>query len=171
MSRRILVAAVLVGVTLVAALPAVARTPTVRRHSRLSLRMGGHVGAVITSGQSAMTAAAVGPSTVTYQGFSCEVTVGQGPTDTTYANHHVIDSTEFYVPYHAHGKNFYSVTTNCIGTLPAGTVVAPTIVTAKTSHCGQFNPFDQTKSISGVGITTTFPDGMFSETCNTPKFH
>ena len=82
-----------------------------------------------------------------------------------------VDSTEFYVPYRVHGKTRYSVTTNCIGALPTGTVVAPTIVSAKTAHCGQINPFHQHKFISGVGITTTFPDGTFSETCNTPNFH
>ena len=171
MPRRILVAVLVASGALALAIPAVARTGTAHRNSSLSLRMGGHVVAAIRGGRSAVIATAFGPSTVTYQGFSCEVTVGQGLMDTTYTNYHVTDSTEFYVPYHVRGKIRYSVTTNCIGALPTGTVVAPTIVSAKTAHCGQINPFDQHKFISGVGITTTFPDGMFSETCNTPKFH
>jgi hypothetical protein len=115
-------------------------------------------------------AAAGSGSTVTYQGFSCQVTIGQGANDTTYVNHRVSDSTEFYIPHVVNGTTFYSVTTNCIGKLAPGTVVAPTIVSATTANCGQINPFDQHKFISGNGITTTFPDGMFSETCNTPDF-
>jgi len=152
-------------------MPAVARSGAAHTNSSLSLRMGGRVVAVIRGGQSAVIANGFGPSTVTYQGFHCQVTVGQGPSDTIYQNHIVFDSTEFYIPYHVRGKTRYSVTTNCIGALPTGTAVAPTIVSAKTAHCGQINPFDPHKFISGVGITTTFPDGTFSETCNTPKFH
>ena len=177
MPRRILVAVLVASGALALAIPAVARTGSANRNSSLSLRMGGRVVAVISGGRSAVTAtgsgawSGFGPSTVTYQGFRCEVTVGQGSSDTTYKNQVVFDSTEFYVPYRVHGKTRYSVTTNCIGALPTGTVVAPTIVSAKTAHCGQINPFHQHKFISGVGITTTFPDGTFSETCNTPNFH
>ena len=171
MSRRVLVAVLAAGAALVVAVPATAHTSTAHRSTRLTLRMGGHVAGVIRGGQLAVIAANFGPATVAYQGFRCQVTIGQGASDTTYQNHFVFDSIEFYVPYHVHGKTRYSVTTNCIGTLPPATVVAPTIVTAKTAHCGQINPFDQTKFISGVGTTTTFPDGTFTETCNTPKFH
>ena len=175
MPRRILVAVLVASGALALAIPAVARTA--HKSSSLSLRMGGHVVAVIPGGRSAVIAggsgpwSGFGPSTITYQGFRCQVTVGQGSTDTTYQNHIVYDSTEFYVPYRIHGKTRYSVTTNCIGALPSGTGVAPMIVSAKTAHCGQINPFDSHKFISGVGITTTFPDGTFSETCNTPNFH
>jgi hypothetical protein len=177
MPRRILLAVLVASGALALAIPAVARTSSAQRSSSLSLRMGGHIVAVIRGGQSAVTAtgsgswSGFGPSTVTYQGFHCQVTVGQGATDTTYQNHIVFDSTEFYVPYRVHHKTRYSVTTNCIGALPTGTVVAPNIISAKTAHCGQINPFNQHKFISGVGITTTFPDGTFSETCNTPNFH
>jgi hypothetical protein len=174
MPRRILVAVLVVSGALALAIPAVARTA--HSSSSLSLRMGGRIVAVIPGGRSAVIAnglgsSTFGPSIIAYQGFRCQVTVGQGQTDTTYQNHIVFDSTEFYVPYRLHGRTRYSVTTNCIGALPAGTVVASTIVTAKTAHCGQINPFNQHKFISGVGITTTFPDGTFSETCNTPNFH
>ena len=86
-------------------------------------------------------------------------------------SHVVFDSIQFYVPYRANGRIHYSVTSTCIGSLPPSTVVAPKIVTAQLAFCGQFNPFNQTKFISGVGTTTTFPDGIFTETCNTPKFH
>lgn len=168
MSRRILVALVTVGVALAVAIPAAARTSAHR--SRLSLRIGGHIAGLIRGGQSAVTAVDFGPATVAYEGFKCEVTIGQGSSDTTYRNHFVFDSIETYVPYRASDRNFDAVTTNCIGSLPAGTVVAPTIVTAKTTNCGQINPFDQTAFISGVGTTTTFPDGMFTETCTTPTF-
>jgi len=171
MPRRILVPILVASGALALAIPAVARTGAAHRNSSLSLRMGGHVVAVIRGGRSAVIATGFGPSTITYQGFRCQVTVGQGPSDTTYQNHIVFDSTEFYVPYRVHRKTRYAVTTNCIGALPTGTVVAPTIVSSKTAHCGQINPFDQHKFISGVGITTTFPDGTFSETCNTPNFH
>jgi hypothetical protein len=170
MSRRILLAVLSASAALALAIPAIAQTPTTHRSNSLSLRMGGHLGAV-TGGGPLATTATQGPSTVAYSGFRCQVTVGQGVSDTTYQNHFVTDSTEFYIQYHVAGKARYSVTTNCVGTLPAGTIVAPTIVSASTAKCGQIDPFDKTKFITGQGITTTFPDGMFSETCNTPKFH
>jgi hypothetical protein len=172
MSRRILVAVLMAGGVLAVATPAVARTPTVYRHSKLSLTMGGRVGRATGTRQSAVVANDnPGPATVAYEGFRCQVTIGQGASDTTYVNHVVFDSTEFYVPHNAHSNAILSVTTNCIGTLPMGTPVAPTIVSAPTARCGQLNPFDKHKFIFGRGITTTFPDGMFSETCTTPKFH
>ena len=170
MSRRILVAVLTAGAALALAIPAVARTPKAHRSSRPSLRMGGHVVGVIQGPQSAVPAANVGPATVSFSGFKCQVTVGQGPTDALYLPQFVSDSLQFYVPYRANGRTFYSVTTTCIGSLPPTTVVAPTIVSAELAFCGQFNPFRQKKFISGVGTTTTFPDGMFAETCNTPKF-
>jgi hypothetical protein len=170
MSRRIPLAVLTVSVALGVAIPAVAQTRTTRHANRhLSLRMGGHIVKVVKGRTPGVIAAGSG-STVSYQGFSCQVTVGQGATDTTYVNHRTNDSTEFYVPHVVNGTTYYSVTTNCIGTLAAGTPVAHTIVTATTANCGQINPFDKTKFITGSGITTTFPDGMFSETCNTPDF-
>ena len=171
MSRRILLAVLTASAALGLAIPAVAQTHRTRHMNRhLSLRMGGHIVKVVKGRTSVVIASGSG-STVSYQGFSCQVTIGQGASDTTYQNHRVNDSTEFYIPHVVNGTTYYSVTTNCIGMLAPGTVVAPTIVSATTSNCGQINPFDKTKFISGNGITTTFTDGMFSETCNTPDFH
>jgi hypothetical protein len=172
MSRRILVAVLMASGALALAIPVLARTPTTHRHSSLSLVMGGRVGLAANRGH--LGVAAVdnpGPATVSFQGFRCQVTIGQGASDTNYVNHVVFDSTQFYIPHNAQSNANLSVTTNCVGTLPPGTPVAPTIVSAPTAHCGQFNPFNRHKFIFGRGITTTFPDGMFSETCNTPKFH
>jgi hypothetical protein len=170
MSRRILLVVLSGSAALAMAIPALAQTRATHSSSTRTLRMGGHVRAVLGGSRSAVPAVQ-GPSTVAFSGFRCQVTIGQGATDTTYHNHFVTDSIEFYIEYHAGGQTLYSVTTNCVGTLPAGTPVASTIVSASTAKCGQFDPFDQTKFITGHGITTTFPDGMFSETCNTPKFH
>ena len=150
MSRRILFVTLTAGAALALAIPAVARTPTTHSHSRLSLVMGGRVGAVIGAGRSAVADATPGAATVTYQGFRCQVTIGQGLNDTIYHNHIVFDSTEFYVPHNSQNNSIVSVTTNCIGRLAPGTVVAPTIVSAPTAHCGQINPFDKNKFIVGT---------------------
>jgi hypothetical protein len=172
MSRRILVAVLMGGAALMFAMPAVARTSAAHRGSRPLLRMDGHAVGLIHRDRPAVTPLAVGPATVTVTGFKCQVTVGSGTTDRIYTSPFVFDSLQFYVSYKARGKTFFSVTTNCIGSLPAGTVVAPGIVTAKLAACHQFNPLGQSEpNIVGVGITTTFPDGTFTETCNTPKFH
>jgi hypothetical protein len=95
------------------------------------------------------------------------VTVGVGADGQTPRNFHVIDSTEFHIDQTAHRA---LVTTNCIGTLPPGTVHSTQIVSHSVA-CAQFNPFHKNKpTVPGFGISTTFPDGMFSESC-TSRFN
>ena len=168
MSRRVPIALLVASATLGLTIPAWGHTDAAQRNRTLVVRMGGHIGRVIGH-HTAVIAAPPRGATITYQGFRCQVTIGEGTSDTIYNNHFVFDSTEFYNVYRARGRRFYSVTTNCIGALPPGTNVATKIVSAPTANCGQIDPFDATKFISGHGITTTFPDGMFSETCNTPR--
>jgi hypothetical protein len=53
--------------------------------------------------------------------------------------------------------------------VPAGHVVPSTIVTHTLTSCRQFDPQNPTgPTIQGSGISTTYPDGLYSETCNTP---
>lgn len=107
---------------------------------------------------------------VSYQGYRCETTVGIGTTDGTPQNYFVTDSSEFWFAYLQGGHQFYSVTSNCVGKLPAATVHSSSIVSHAVA-CRQFNPFNSSlASIQGYGISTTYPDGLFSETCNTPDF-
>jgi hypothetical protein len=110
-------------------------------------------------------------ATQAYAGFSCEVTVGVGADGQTAQNFRTADSSEFYFAYKQRPHHsLYSVTTNCVGTLPAGTVHANAIVSHPVA-CKQFDPFNQSApAIQGYGMSTTYPDGQYSETCNTPKF-
>jgi hypothetical protein len=130
---------------------------TVRKHQRLFQR--GKVRHVIPS-------TPVPPAIVSYTGFRCEVTVGTGSDDNTPTNITVTDSTEFYIPYSV----LFSVTTSCVGKLPKHTVVSKKVVSHRVA-CSQFNPFNQSApTIKGFGTSTTFANGFFSESCNTPNF-
>lgn len=117
------------------------------------------------------TSSTPGGPTVVNSGFSCQVAVGTGPTDATASVFRTTDSVEFFLPYTQGGASFDSVTTNCVGKLPAGTVHSTTGPVSHSVVCRQFDPFDKTKpTIAGAGTTTTYPDGLYSETCNTPDY-
>src|SRR5947209_4776095 len=167
MLRKALAATATAAAVLGMTIPAFAQA----RASRHSLRlvMAGRV--VHKAGNRVAVIAGGGPGSILlHQGFNCEVTIGQGPGDATYVNHWVRNSTEFYEPFTVGALSFASVTTNCVGKLPTGTPHANGTVSHVTANCGQINPLDPTKFIAGVGITTTFRNGMFSETCNTSSF-
>ena len=108
---------------------------------------------------------------VAYQGFGCEATVGTGPSDSTATNIVTTNSSEFYFSYMQGGNTYDTVTSNCAGTLPASTTHSTSIVSHNVA-CKQFNPLNMSApTIQGYGISTTYPDGLYSETCNTPNFN
>jgi hypothetical protein len=163
MRRKVVAAIATVAAALAITVPAVAKSG----HS-LRLVMGGRVTHKVKTG-AAFIAGGSG-SVIAHQGFECEVTIGQGPGDATYVNRWTRASTEFYSPFTAGVLSLASVTTNCVGQLPKGTPHANATISHVTANCGQINPLDPTKFISGVGITTTFRNGMYSESCNTANF-
>lgn len=159
--------ATIAGLTL--SVPAVARS--VHQFKSEHLVMKGHVLRGRYHGSRLLDLVLADPSsTFVSQGFACETIVGQGPTDSTYLTHWTYDSSEFYIRFDVKGHVRYSVTTNCVGQLPSGTTVSTSPVSHVTANCGQIDPFNPSKFIVGWGLTTTYPDGMYSETCNTPAF-
>lgn len=168
MLRRLVGATVGLSALLGLSVPATAAN----RHARHSVRLV-MTGRVLMSGSNhrVATISTGGTSaTFSHQGFACEAIVGQGPNDATYLPQWTNQSNEFYIKFEVRDRTRYSVTTTCIGQLPAGTVHSTQIVSHTTANCGQINPFDSSKTITGWGLTTTYPSGMFSETCNTPAF-
>jgi hypothetical protein len=172
MGRKLLIAMIAVGALLVAAIPATAKNSHQRRsHKVLVLTV--REGKSIFKGRAHRTSAinAIDPSppmaTVSAQGFRCEVTVGTGSNDLTAKNFSGTDSSEFYF---ASSPGHNSVTTNCVGMLPASTARSSAIVSHNVA-CRQYDPFNPSApTIQGYGISTTYPDGLYSETCNTPNF-
>jgi hypothetical protein len=153
----------------VIAIPALARTGHRRVAHKGALVLTSHYGAR-TRARTATAAMLTESATLARQGFSCEVTVGIGANGQTAKNYFVGDSQEFYIAYVQGGASLESVTTNCVGTLPHGTT-APTSIVSHQVACSQFQPIGaKTPTIQGYGISTTYPDGMYSETCNTPNF-
>lgn len=165
MRRKVLAASATVAAALAMTVPGLASASSAKHHS-LRLAMAGRMLHKVGK-HTAVIAGGGGPSVLTHSGFKCEVVVGQGAGDNTGVNHFVTNSTEFTAPL---SPGVVSVVTNCIGKLKPGTPHANTVVTHLTANCGQINPSDPSKFISGVGITTTYPNGLFSETCNTPSF-
>lgn len=164
MRPKALVAGAIAAAALGMAVPTFA---TAHANRGLRLVMGGRV---LHKGGNGLAAIAGGSgSVIVHQGFSCGVVVGQGPGDTTFVPRHTHGSSEFYLPFG--GGADATVTTTCIGKLPPGTphdTNEP--VSHVTANCGQINPLDPTKFISGFGVTITFPSGLFAETCVTSDF-
>lgn len=174
MSRKFFMGLMAASAALALAVPALASSRHTKRHvrTRHSLRLV-MAGRVLRTHQPhnqglAMTTGASPSSTLSYQGFACEVTIGQGTHDGTYKNHWTTNSTEFYVTDTAVSPALYAITTNCIGKLPSGTTVANHIVSHVTANCGQIDPLNSKKFIRGAGLTTTYPSGMYSESCSVP---
>jgi hypothetical protein len=109
------------------------------------------------------------------QGFSCEVPVGTGSNGDTQDNLHTTDSIEGVGLYSSLDpfSSFTSVTTVCVGQLPQQTA-RPNLDTGPVYHtvaCEQAGGAGVvTGPVQGYGITVTFPDGQYSETCNTPNY-
>jgi hypothetical protein len=170
MPRKLLVATVLSIAVAVAGIASVALAKThaaarTGKALKMTLRWG-----AVASGRGVATIATPDHTKVTFKGFRCEVTVGVGPHDQTPRNFFVTDSTEFTTRFQANGTFYRSVVSNCVGQLPPGTVHSSEIVTHVVS-CSQFNPDGKNKpTIKGFGVSTTYPDGLFSETCDTPNF-
>lgn len=170
MARKVL-AGMAVGATLITVAPALANTTVTRGrrtpHQRtLVLTVWKHDRAFLS--RTVMHGLMVSPlATVAYQGFRCEATVGVGPSSSEARNFFTNDSVEFYFTYLG---SLNSVTVTCVGQLPSGTSHAPTIVSHNLA-CRMFNPSNMAApTLQGLGVSTTYPDGLFSETCNLPNF-
>ena len=167
MLRRLLVA--LAGASLCVAVLAVGSQAQAHGSRTLVMTRSGFGVAAHPAGVRARAAAGESASTV-YQGFKCEVTVGIGANGQTAKNYFTNDSNEFTIAYTEGGSSLLSVTTNCVGKLPPGTVHSTSIVSHAVA-CRQFDPTSMTApTIQGYGISTTYPGGLFSETCNTPNY-
>jgi hypothetical protein len=106
--------------------------------------------------------------TVYQQGFTCQVPVavlGSG-RQIVPANLRNKDSIEVYQSL---GNKMYSITTTCIGQLPAG-YTPPSTPTTHWLGCQEPNGPAGSGSIKGYGATVTFPDGQYSESCSDPNY-
>ena len=169
MSRKVF-ACMALGATLIIAAPAVAGTTVTRGrkapHRTLVMTVWRHHHAFL--GKKVIHGLISSPlPTVVYQGFRCEATVGVGPSSSEARNFFTFDSVEFYFTYLL---TLNSVSVTCVGTLPSGTSHAPTVVSHNLA-CRVFNPGNMAApTLQGLGVSTTYPDGLFSETCNVPDF-
>lgn len=102
------------------------------------------------------------------QGFTCQDTVGTNSDGNTPDNIRNKDSIEFYQSL---GNNTYSITTSCIGNLhnAPGNPTPPSTPTAHWLTCLEYNPFPGA-SLQGLGVSVSYPDGQYSETCNVPNY-
>ena len=119
------------------------------------------------------------------QGFTCEAPVGVGSDGNTLVKVHGTDTAEaaeFYeypTDINPAFQQFFSVTTVCVGTIPAGTTAPDTAVAHPLScyQSGATTPdgflsdagFTAT-NFQGYGIEVTYPDGQYAETCSTPDY-
>jgi hypothetical protein len=169
MSRKILSLAV-AGISACAiASPALAKES---KHQRKSLNMVTHFTRTPMSKHQkhASTTSLNDLAKLGNSGFTCHTTVGVGANGNTPVNTTTVDSEEFYVDYRHNGVHYRSVITNCVGVLPAGST-KPTAPTSHQIDCKQFDPLNGSNPlIFGVGVETSYPDGMYSETCNTPDY-
>lgn len=101
-------------------------------------------------------------------GFRCEVTVGVGSDGNTPMKIHTVDSVEYALAYSSSAASYplLSITTACVGKLPAGTVIKPKIKT-HVVKCKEIGP---TGPVYASGLSTVFPDGQYSETCTQPGY-
>jgi hypothetical protein len=102
------------------------------------------------------------------QGFPCTASVGSGPNGTTMLRVRTPDSIEVDQTYSTYtGGTATSTTTTCIGALPKG-ATAPNSDVAHQVTCTEANPSGG-PVIQGAGISATYPDGQYSQTCNVPN--
>jgi hypothetical protein len=119
--------------------------------------------------------APIGNASPVNQGFRCEATVGVGSDGNKAENVYTSDSVEGSAPYVAYELfyplGFYtSLTTSCVGSVLAG-VTVPSTPVAHTVACMQLgDPSVSTAPVQGYGVSVTYPDGQYSETCNTPDY-
>lgn len=165
MFRKLLAATIVLAGLAGAAIPALAHSSHSKKHQRtlvLTARWGD-----AHSSAPAPQIATASPVHFSNQGYRCEVTVGTGPADATPQNFFTNDSSEFFFAS-APGKN--SLTSNCVGKLPATTTHSTTQIVSHAVGCSQLDPSNPSgPTVPGNGISTTYPDGFYSETCNTPN--
>jgi hypothetical protein len=117
------------------------------------------------------------------QGFSCEAPVGVGSDGNTLVKVHGTDTAEAAEFYQYPNdlnpafETFFSVTTVCVGTIPAD-ATAPDTAVAHPLACYQSGATTDGfltssgfgSNFQGYGIEVTYPDGQYAETCNTPDY-
>lgn len=102
------------------------------------------------------------------QGFPCPASVGSGANGNTMLMVHTADSIEVDQTYSTYtGGTATSTTTTCIGQLPKS-ATAPKGDVAHQVTCAQANPSGG-PVIQSTGISATYPDGQYSQTCNVPN--
>ncbi len=102
------------------------------------------------------------------QGFPCTANVGSGVNGNTMLRVHTADSIEVDQTYSAYaGGTTRSTTTTCIGQLPKS-VAAPNSDVAHQVTCTEPNPSGG-PIIQAAGISATYTDGQYSQTCNVPN--
>lgn len=105
------------------------------------------------------------------QAFTCQATVGVGASDSTADNIKNQDSVEFYVNYPDYdGHPVSSITTACIGEVPAGVTINTSAPVTHLVGCSEYNPFVPGGYVQGLGISGTFPDRQYGEICNVPNY-
>ena len=110
------------------------------------------------------------PYTFYRQGFTCQATVGIGADGNTADNIKNQDSIEFHQDYSPSGGGpTSSITTACVGQLPHN-VTPPSQPATHVVGCSQYNPFVPGGVVRGLGLSASYPDGQYSEVCNTPNY-
>jgi hypothetical protein len=105
-------------------------------------------------------------------GFQCEATVGTGANGQSAVNYVGTDSlNDFEIAFHPIGQDYGLYTgidtTSCVGAVPASVAVPPQPVT-HTVACEQPEGF--LGAAQGYGVSVTYPDRQYSETCYTDEF-
>jgi hypothetical protein len=100
-------------------------------------------------------------------GFSCEATIGTGSNDKTPLNVRNGDSVEYGLVYEtpAFTEPDASFTTACVGEVPTRTVFNTKKIVVHKVACSEASPIGP---IPASGLSVTFPDGQYSETCTAP---
>jgi hypothetical protein len=108
-------------------------------------------------------------------GFKCEATVGEGKDDATPINITNDDSLQYTVIYGPSSAAFtpgdlsFAATTACVGSVAKGAKISTKIVTHQVA-CSQVFGDGTGPAIPSYGISVTYPDGQYSETCTAPDF-
>jgi hypothetical protein len=106
--------------------------------------------------------------TISASGFRCEATVGSGVNGNTPTPVRNTQSVEGYKTYtDVDGNSVASIFTGCAGQLPAGVTIPTSAVTHQVA-CSELNPFGK-GYVRGYGISATFSDGYYDETCVVPN--
>jgi len=176
MRHRFLMAVVVAGLPLAAATPAVARSHKSTSHQKtlvVSTRVGrtrklGSLSPHVTGALTLVSGSNPGNDTELYTGFPAGCTAPNGPgMSGNGQNFRSSDTTEF-----ENGDHLalvltctadLSKTKSTTGTAISYNTTKP--VVAIVNSCGLYSAGSQSVVVTGTGISVTFPDGLFVETC------